>query len=128
MFFVKVKLLVTQLCLTLCDSMDCSPPGFSPWNSLGKDTGVGCHALLQGIFPTQGSNLGLPHCRQILYHLSYLGRFFIGALNVSLVNRPFKNLMQATKVFQQTMDISTNLIFCIQSKRMEQRLIYVYHT
>ena len=43
----------------------------SPWNSPGKNTGVGCHALLQGIFPTQGSNPGLPHCRQILYHLSY---------------------------------------------------------
>ena len=36
-------------------------------------TGVGCHALLQGIFPTQGSNSGLPHCRWILYHLSHQG-------------------------------------------------------
>ena len=44
-----------------------------PWNSSGKNTGVGCHALLQGIFPTQGSNPGLLHCRQILYHLSHLG-------------------------------------------------------
>ena len=43
-----------------------------PWNSPGKNTGVGYHALLQGIFPTQGSKPGLPHCRQILYHLSYL--------------------------------------------------------
>ena len=34
-----------------------------PWNSPGKNTGVGCHSLLQGIFPTQGSNPGLPHCR-----------------------------------------------------------------
>ena len=40
------------------------------WNSPGKNTGVGCHSLLQGIFPTQGSNLGCLHCRQILYHLS----------------------------------------------------------
>ena len=38
-----------------------------PWNSLGKNTGMGSHSLLQGIFPTQGSNLGLPHCRQILH-------------------------------------------------------------
>ena len=37
------------------------------------NTGVGCHFLLQGIFPTQGSNLGLPHCRQMPYHLSYQG-------------------------------------------------------
>ena len=46
--------LVTQLCPTLCDPMDCSPPGSSVHgDSLGKATGVGCHALLQGIFPTQ---------------------------------------------------------------------------
>ena len=44
-----------------------------PWDSLGKNTGVDFHALLQGIFPTQGLNLGLPHCRQILYHLSHQG-------------------------------------------------------
>ena len=41
-----------------------------PWDSPGKNTGVGCHFLLQGIFPTQESNLGLPHCRQTLYRLS----------------------------------------------------------
>ena len=44
-----------------------------PWNSPGKNTGVDCHALLQGIFPTQGLNLALLHCRRILYHLR--GRF-----------------------------------------------------
>ena len=44
-----------------------------PWDSPGKNTGVGCHALLHGIFPTQGSNPGLPHCRQILYCLSHQG-------------------------------------------------------
>ena len=37
----------------------------------GKNTGVGCQSLVQGIFPTQGLNLGLPHCRQILYRLSH---------------------------------------------------------
>ena len=41
-----------------------------PWDSLGKNTGVGCHFLLQGIFLTQGSNLGLLNCRKILYRLS----------------------------------------------------------
>ena len=40
---------------------------------LGKSTGVGCHFLLQGIFPTRGSNLGLLHCRQIFHHLSHQG-------------------------------------------------------
>ena len=54
--------------------MDCSPPGSSiHGDSPGNNTGVGCHALLQGIFPTQGSNPGLPHCRRILYHLSHQG-------------------------------------------------------
>ena len=42
-----------------------------PWNSPGKNTGVSRHSLLQGIFPIQESNLGLPNCRQILYHLSH---------------------------------------------------------
>ena len=42
-----------------------------PWNSPGKSTGVGCHFLLQWILPTQGSNLGLPHCRQMLHPLSH---------------------------------------------------------
>ena len=44
---------------------------FCSWNSPGKNTGVGSQSLLQGIFLTQGSNLGLPHCRQILYPLSH---------------------------------------------------------
>ena len=58
--------------------MDCSPPGSAvhtcipcPWSSPGKNTGVGSHSLLQGIFLTQGMNPGLLHCRQTLYHLSH---------------------------------------------------------
>ena len=46
---------------------------YSPWNSLGQNTGVGNFSLLQKIFPTQGSNPGLPHCRQILYQMSHKG-------------------------------------------------------
>ena len=66
--------LVIPSWLTLCSSMDCSPPGSSVYrDSPGKNNGVGCHALLQGIFPTQGLNPGLPHCRQILYHLIHQG-------------------------------------------------------
>ena len=44
-----------------------------PWNSPGKNTGVGCHSLLQGVFPTQESNLSLQHCRQTLYCLNHQG-------------------------------------------------------
>ena len=65
--------LVAQSCPTRCDPMDYSPPGSCPWDSPGKNTGVGCHALLKGIFPTHGWNPGLPHCRQILYCLSHGG-------------------------------------------------------
>ena len=46
---------------------------YSPWHSLSQITGVGSLSLLQGIFPTQGSNPGLPHCRWILYQLSHKG-------------------------------------------------------
>ena len=47
---------------------------YSPWNSPGQNTGAGSCSLLQGIFPNQGSNPGLLHCRQILYQLSHQGR------------------------------------------------------
>ena len=46
---------------------------YSPWNSPDQNTGVGSLSLLQGIFPTQGLNPGLPHFRQILYQLSHKG-------------------------------------------------------
>ena len=58
-----VCVLLAQSCLTHCDLMDCS---LCLWDSPGRNTGVGCHSLLQRIFLTQGSNLGLPHCRHSL--------------------------------------------------------------
>ena len=58
--------------LAMSDPLD--PPGSSNHEILpGKRTEVGSHSLLQGIFPTQGSNHSLPHCRQVLYHLSHQG-------------------------------------------------------
>ena len=75
--------LVAQSCWTFSDPMDCSPPGSSVHgDSPDKNTGVGCHAPLQEIFPTQGSIQGLLHCRQILYQLSY----------TSIIMVAFKNL------------------------------------
>ena len=62
---------VAQLFPTPCNPMDCSPWG--SYDSPGKNTGVGCHALHQGIFPTQGSSPGLLHWRWILYGLSHQG-------------------------------------------------------
>ena len=63
----KVKVKVAQSCPTL-----------RPWNSPGQSTGVGSCSLLQGIFPTQGSNPGLLHCRRILYQLSYREARYLG--------------------------------------------------
>ena len=75
--------MVSQSCCVLCSvtsvtSDSLRPHGLQPtrllcpWDSPGKNTGVGCHALLQGILPTQGSNPHL-HCRWILYLLSHQG-------------------------------------------------------
>ena len=69
---VCVCVLVAQLCLTLCNTMDCSPlDAFVHGILQGNNTGLGCHSLLQRIFLIQGSNLGLLLCRHVLYHLSH---------------------------------------------------------
>ena len=86
---MKVKVLVTQSCPTLCNPMDCSLPGSS------------VHGILQtrilewvtmpfsrGIFLTQELNLSLPHCRQILYHLSHQGS--LGTLDLSIKYMPLQ--------------------------------------
>ena len=62
---------VTQLCLFATHGL------YSPWNFPGQNTGVGSLSLLQGIFPTQGSNPGLPYCRRILYQLSHQGSLML---------------------------------------------------
>ena len=66
--YMKMKSLT---CVWLCDPMDCIAHQAPPWGFPGKSTGVGCHLLLQGIFPTQVLNQGLLHCRQTLDHLSH---------------------------------------------------------
>ena len=74
--------LVAQLCPTLCDPMNCSPPGLSAHgDSPGKYVGVGCHALLQGIFPTQGSHL----------RLLCLLRWQVGSLPLAPLGKPSPN-------------------------------------
>ena len=65
---------VTKSCPTLCDPMDYSPPGSSVHGVFpGKNTGVGCHFLLQGIFPDQGLNLHLLPWQVDSLLLNYLG-------------------------------------------------------
>ena len=64
----KVKGKVAQFCLFATPWTI-----YGPWNSPGQNTGVGSLSLLQGIFPTQGLDSGLPHCGQVLYQLSHKG-------------------------------------------------------
>ena len=79
----------------LCNPKDCSPPGPSVHgDSPGKNTGVGCHSPLQGIFPTQGWNPGLQHYRQILYHRSHQGS--PGTSTVHLYQKERKKLLCKT--------------------------------
>ena len=72
---------VAQSCLTLRPHGLYPTRLLCPWGFPGNSIGVDCHFLLQGIFPTQRSNLGLPHCRQMLYRLSHQGRYFPKVLN-----------------------------------------------
>ena len=72
---LQSKYSVTSVLSTFCYLMDYhrSTRILCSWNFPGKNSGMGCHFLLQEIFLTQGLNLGLLHCRQILYHLSHQG-------------------------------------------------------
>ena len=94
-------MLVTQSCLTLCNPMDCSLPGSSPWNSPGKNTGVGCHSLLQGIFPTQRLNL--------VSHIA--SRFFVIVVplpsRVQLLETPWTAACQAPLSLTISWSLST---------------------
>ena len=75
MFICNMLLLLSCSVVSLCDPMDCSPPGSSVHgDSPGKNTGVGSLSLLQEIFPTQESNLCHPHCRWILYQAELPGK------------------------------------------------------
>ena len=80
-----------QSCPTLCNPVDRSPPGSSVHGgSPGKNTGVVCHALLQGIFPTQGLNLHLSFIgRSVVYHWRHLG---------SLLTHKFETLSQSSHI------------------------------
>ena len=69
---VYMCMLVTQSSPTLCNPMDCSSPLSVKFSR--QEYWSCCQSLLHGIFPNQGSSLCLPHCRQILYSLSHLGR------------------------------------------------------
>ena len=112
-----VLCLVACSCLTLCDPMDSSPPGFSVHgDSPGKNTRLGCHALHQGIFPIQGSNWGLPHCTQILFQLMILN-FNTGQLRGFEPYRVLTSSALAQKLRAEAQDLDPlfmlSLIGCV---------------
>ena len=78
--------LAAQSCPVICEPVNHRPSDSSvQGDSPGKNTGGGCHALLQEIFPTQGSNPSLLHCRQILYQLSHQGSPRLSSTSISLL-------------------------------------------
>ena len=84
----------SENCSVVSDSLQ--PHGlFNPLDSLGQNTGVGSLSLLQRIFLTQGSNSGLPHCRQILYELSHKGSPYI---NYTSIKRKIKHVTYDTLI------------------------------
>ena len=81
------KMLIWGLILPILCNLNLRARLLCSWNSPDKNTGEGCHSLLQGIFPTQGLNLNLLHCRQILYHLSHQGSPFWKDLKIITAER-----------------------------------------
>ena len=95
------KVSLTELFPILCDPMECSPASLPhPWYFPDKNTGVGCHFLLQE------SNLGLSHCEQTLYHLRHQGSPMVWKRRYNL-----KNLVRATFVVSPTNFIFFYLVF-----------------
>ena len=82
---------------------------YSPWNSPGQNTGVGSLFLLQGIFPIQGSNPGLPHCRRILYQLSHKGSPI--EIYILVISLNENRLNALTKTPNSWMDTKTGPVY-----------------
>ena len=105
-----VLYLVIYSCPTLCYPIDCSPLGSSVHgDSPGKNTGVGCYDLLQGIFPTQESNRGLPRCRRILY--VWATSWSMSRSDKCVVN---KKLIYFYSVFIKQSGMTQNLVKCVK--------------
>ena len=97
---------------------------YSPWNSRGQNTGMRSLSLLQGIFPTQKLNPGLPHCRQILYQMSHNGNgtlpllLKIRILTYDLENLSLLSLLKTIVVIQMKLKINTPVTY---------HLLVIYH-
>ena len=86
---------------------------YSPWNSPGHNIGVGSLSLLQGIFPTQGSNPGLLHCRQILYQLSHKG-------SPTEVKHKSLNMMRENVINRPCVSLTPNVIAQLLTRKKEE--------
>ena len=109
---------------------------YSPWNSLGQNTGVSRLSLLQGIFPTQGSNPGLPHCRRILSQLSHKGsptcsKVMFKILQVRLQQYMYQELPHVQAGFKKgtrSRDQIANIRWITQkSKRVSEEHLFLLH-
>ena len=107
-----VLCLVTQSCPTLCHPIDCSPPDSSVYgDSPHKNTGVDCHPLLQGIFPTQELNPGLLNYRRILYQLSQQGSPKVGLkLNIQKTKIMASGPITSGQIDGETMETVADFI------------------
>ena len=109
----------------LCDPMDCSLLGSSVHGIPGKNTGVGCHALLQGIFPTQGSNpylLYLLVCWPVLYPLSHLGSplrlVFLSIALISIFTIPSLHYLSCIHPLMPNLSTSLSIRHLFSSSEM----------
>ena len=93
---------------------------YSPWNSPGQNTAVGSYSFLQGIFPTQGSNPGLPHCRWILYQLSYQGKPLFSGNHQIL-------FLQISKFTLCWFCVNVTFLFQWESRQSEEGFLTPYH-
>ena len=107
-----MSVLFGHLCLTLCNSMNCCLPASS------------VHFLLQRIFLTQGSNPGLLHCRQILYHLSHQESPIFDNVGAPLPNRKVIFLVQIWNSFQPTdfAQINTSFFYLVKRQNETSRM------
>ena len=109
---------------------------YSPWNSPGQNTEVGSLSLLQGIFPTQGLNPGLPHCRRILYQLSHKGsptcsKVMFKILQVRLQQYMYQELPHVQAGFRKgtrSRDQIANICWITEkSKRIPEEHLFLLH-
>ena len=110
---------------------DCLRPHglYSPWNSTGQNTGVGSCSLLQGVFPNQGLNPGLLHCRQILYQLSHKGRPFLRGLTVKfckVIYEIYVCVFSYVQVFAASWSLPGSSVHGISQARVLQQVAISY--